>query len=66
MLIEPGLEILLGWCERLALDEPEASTDLAHLYPSVQECGPAVLADTLLHTFSVPTRLSAYPRHDLA
>jgi|GEM_PF-1227130 hypothetical protein len=55
MLIEPGLEILLGWCERLALDEPEASTDPAHLYPSVQECGPAVLADTPFHTFAVPT-----------
>jgi hypothetical protein len=48
---------LLGWCERLALDEPEASTDPAHLYPSVQECGPAVLADTPFHTFAVPTSL---------
>jgi hypothetical protein len=24
MLIEPGLGTLLGWCDRLASDEPEA------------------------------------------
>ena len=33
MLIELGLETLLGWCERLASDEPDAMSDLAHLYP---------------------------------
>lgn len=48
MLIELGLETLLGWCERLASDEPDVMSDLAHLYPSVQECGPAMLADTLI------------------
>jgi hypothetical protein len=53
MLIELGLETLHGRCERLASDEPEAMTDLAHLYPSVQECDPAVFADTL---FQLPPR----------
>ena len=59
MLIERGLGISLGWCERLASDEPEACADLAHLNPSVRECAPAPAANTYL-TF---TYRAAY--HDL-
>jgi hypothetical protein len=46
MLFEPGLGISLGRCDHLALDEPEASADLAHLNPG-SGCGPVALADTL-------------------
>lgn len=45
MLIEPGLGTLLGGCDHLASDEPEARADLAHLNPG-SGCGLVATADT--------------------
>jgi hypothetical protein len=46
MLIEPGLGTSPGWCDHLALDEPDANADLAHLNPG-SGYGPVNIADTL-------------------
>ena len=47
---EHGLGTLSGQRDRLASDEPKASTDLAHLNPCVQDDGPVAFADTLFGT----------------
>ncbi len=62
---EQGLGTSLGWCDRLASDEPEDRADLAHLNPWVQECGPRFAADTfLLQTAARPNGRSPVPmRH---
>ncbi len=60
MLIEPGLGTLLGRCDHLASDEPEAHADLAHLNPG-SGCGLVATADTFkAHAHPHPLSLTLF------